>query len=181
MVLLISKIIPKYKGCILQLTLLKNKIIMKKILLGFVFASITFIASAQIEPQAIGVRLGGGNLGGGFEVSYQHALGDANRLEADLGLNFYKNTTYFSVAGVYQWVWELGEGFNWYAGPGAQFIGVKNNASFGVGGQIGAEYNFNVNLDTPLLISLDTRPMMNFGSNANDFGWGVALGVRYTF
>ena len=154
---------------------------MKKISLSFIILLTTFISHAQIEPQAIGVRFSGGNLGGGFEASYQHALGDVNRLEADLGINSQKSSTYFSIAGVYQWIWELEEGFNWYTGPGAQFIGVKNNAAFGIGGQIGVEYNFNVNLDTPLMISLDTRPMMNFGSRTNDFGWAAALGVRYTF
>ncbi len=142
---------------------------------------IGFTANAQVEPHAIGVRLGGGNYGGGFEASYQHGFGDANRLELDLGLNSHRSTSYFSLAAAYHWVWELGDGFNWYAGPGAQFIGVKNNAALGVGGQIGVEYNFNVNLDTPLLISIDTRPMLNFASGNSDFGWGAALGIRYLF
>jgi len=155
---------------------------MKKIVLVFiVFTAIVFTTNAQVETHAIGVRLGGGNYGGGFEASYQHALGDASRIELDLGLNSHRNSSYFSLVGIYHWVWELGEGFNWYAGPGAQFIGVRNNAAFGVGGQIGAEYNFNVNLETPLLIGLDTRPMINFASRNTDFGWGVALNVRYTF
>ena len=155
---------------------------MKKGLLVLILFIISTIAvKAQIEPQAIGGRFGGGNYGGGFEVSYQHALGDVNRVEFDLGLNSDNGASYFSAAGIYHWVWELGEGFNWYAGPGAQFLAVKNASALGVGGQIGAEYNFNVNLDTPLLISLDIRPMMNFASGNNGFGWAAALGVRYTF
>lgn len=155
---------------------------MKKIGLIFLLTlSFSFVVNAQVEPHAIGVRLGGGNYGGGFEASYQHGLGDANRLEFDLGINSHKNSSYFSLAGTYQWVWELGEGFNWYAGPGAQFIGVKNASAIGVGGQIGVEYNFNVALETPLQISIDTRPMINFASGNNDLGWGAALGIRYTF
>ncbi len=154
---------------------------MKKILLGLAFISTTLISYAQVELQSIGGRFGGGNYGGGFEVSYQHGLGDANRIELDMGINSHNNSSFFSLAGTYQWVWELGEGFNWYAGPGAQFLAVKNASAFGVGGQIGVEYNFNINLDTPLLISIDTRPMMNFASGNSDLGWGAALGIRYTF
>lgn len=154
---------------------------MKKIILGLTFISTVLLSNAQVEPQAIGVRFGGGNYGSGFEANYQHALGDVNRLELGVALNSNNGVSYFSAAGVYQWVWELGEGFNWYAGPGAQFLAVKNASAIGVGGQIGVEYNFNVNLDTPLLISIDTRPMMNFASGNNDFGWAAALSVRYTF
>ncbi len=155
--------------------------IMKKVILLMIVVVAALNVNAQVEPQAIGVRLGGGNYGGGFEVNYQHSLGDANRLELGLGLNSHNKSSFVSIAGVYQWVWELGEGFNWYAGPGAQFLAVSNASAIGVGGQIGAEYNFNVNLDTPLNVSLDMRPMLNFASGNNDFGWAVALGVRYTF
>lgn len=155
---------------------------MKKIgLIFLIVMGFSFSSTAQVEPHAIGVRLGGGNYGGGFEASYQHGLGDANRLEFDLGLNSNSGVNFFSLAGMYHWVWELGEGFNWYAGPGAQFLAVKNASTIGVGGQIGVEYNFNVSLDTPLLISIDTRPMMNFASGTNNFGWGAALGIRYLF
>lgn len=154
---------------------------MKKIVVAISFIFLGLTSYGQIESQAIGARFSGGNYGGGFEANYQHALGDVNRLELGMALNSNNGASYFSVAGVYQWVWELGEGFNWYAGPGAQFLAVKNASAFGVGGQIGVEYNFNVNLDTPLLISIDTRPMMNFASGNNDFGWAAALGIRYTF
>ena len=155
---------------------------MKKIGLIFLLTiGLSVVTIAQVEPHAIGVRLGGGNYGGGFEASYQHGLGDANRLEFDLGINSYNSSSYFSAVGIYQWIWMIGEGFNWYAGPGAQFLGFKNNAAFGIGGQVGVEYNFNVALETPLQISIYTRPMMKFGSNTNDFGWVAALGIRYTF
>lgn len=152
----------------------------KYVILLLVFVS-TLAVSAQVEPHAIGARLGGGDYGGGFEVNYQHGLGDVNRLEFGLGLNSHNKTSYMNIVGVYQWVWELGEGFNWYAGPGAHLLLISNNTVVGIGGQVGVEYNFNVNLDTPLLISLDTRPMWNFANGGNDFGWGAALGIRYTF
>ena len=62
--------------------------------------------------------------------------------------------------------------------------------SLGVGAQIGLEYDFLTDLDVPLQLSLDLRPMAHFYllghyKPANDlyqyFGWGVALGVRYIF
>ena len=153
----------------------------KKVLLivGLVFLSIA--GNAQVEPHAIGLRLGGGNYGSGFEISYQHGLGDANRLEFDLGLNSNNGASYMSLAGIYQWVWNIDGGFNWYAGPGAQLLLVSNNAAIGVGGQIGVEYNFNPDVDVPIQIGLDTRPMLNFSSGNSDFGWGIALSIRYTF
>lgn len=154
---------------------------MKKLVLLIIIFTATISAHAQFESRAIGVRFGGGNYGGGFEANYQHGLSDVNRLEFGLALNSWNGSSYVSFAGVYQWVWELGEGFNWYAGPGAQFLAVSNASAIGVGGQIGVEYNFNINLDTPLNISLDMRPMLNFASGNNDFGWAGALGIRYTF
>lgn len=152
----------------------------KYLLILFVIAGFSADLSAQVEPHYIGIRFGGGNFGGGGEFSYMHGLGDANRLELGLGLNSLNGTSYFRVVGIYQWVWDLNEGFSWYAGPGAQFYAVSNASTVLVGGEVGVEYNFNTNLDTPLQISLDTRPMFNLG-DGDGFGWGVHLGIRYTF
>ncbi len=158
---------------------------MKKVLMSIItIVVISLGVNAQVEDHAIGVRLGGGNYGSGFEASYQHGLGDANRLEFDLGLNSQNGGSYMSIAGIYQWVWSLdaiSDGFNWYAGPGAQLLLVSNATAVGVGGEIGVEYNLNGPADVPLAISLDTRPMFNFFSGGSDFGWGAALGIRYTF
>lgn len=155
---------------------------MKKIILSlFSLLVLSFSGISQIESHAIGGRFGGGNLGSGFEINYQHGLSDINRLELGLGINGRNGYSYFNLAAVYQWVWQLEEGFGWYVGPGAHLLGRNNGSAIGVGGQLGLEYNFNTNLDTPLLISIDTRPMFNFASGGNDFGWAAALGIRYTF
>jgi hypothetical protein len=52
-------------------------------------------------------------------------LGSNNRLELDLGWrnrNDYKNNGYddnaIKLAALYQWVWNIDGGFNWYAGVG---------------------------------------------------------------
>ncbi|MEO9531348.1 MAG: hypothetical protein ABJG68_11495 [Crocinitomicaceae bacterium] len=161
---------------------------MKKIL----FALTLFISTlsySQVNPHAIGVRLGGSHYGHyGGEISYQHGFGDANRLEVDLGWRNHKNWSSLGVAVVYHWVWNITDGLNWYVGPGghiSMYSGKDNfNDGFGLalGGQIGIEYDFNQH-GAPLLLSLDARPMWNFiGSNGyGGFGYGSALGIRYTF
>jgi hypothetical protein len=154
---------------------------MKKILFsGIVIVLMSFTAKSQVEPHAIGLRFGGGNFGSGFELNYLHGMGDANRIEVGLGLNSLNGASYTRIVGIYQWVWSLEEGFSWYAGPGAQLLMVKNASAILVGGEIGVEYNFNTNLDTPLQVGLDTRPMFNLG-DGDGFGWELALSVRYTF
>jgi hypothetical protein len=154
---------------------------MKRIFLSIVtLIFLTISGNAQVEPHAIGVRLGGGNFGSGAELNYLHGIGDANRIELGLGLNSLNSSSYMNLVGVYQWVWSLEQGFNWYVGPGAQLLLVKNASAILVGGEVGVEYNFNTNLEVPLLIGLDTRPMFNLG-DGDGFGWGVALSIRYTF
>ena len=71
---------------------------MKKVLILLVtVVAFGFAANAQ---NAIGVRLGGGTAYGA-EVSYQRALGGANRLEVDLGFNRSKDN-YINLAGIYR-------------------------------------------------------------------------------
>ncbi len=141
------------------------------------------VLSAQADGKAIGIRFGGLS-GYGGEISYQQALGSANRLELDLGLNGYG----FGLNGIYQWVWDLSslaDGFNWYAGVGAG-IGAydynnykSNRLNVGILGQIGIEYNFNI----PLQLSLDYRPgFYLLNSSSNNFSYdGICLGARYRF
>lgn len=132
---------------------------MKKIIVALaLMVSMIGAVSAQVEGKAIGIRFGYGG-----EISYQHPMGDANRLEFDLGYNYFGTNKVgvvsegLSLNGVYQWVWDLSEladGFNWYAGFGGAVI--SHSTFFGVGalGQVGIEYNFNI----PLQLSLDARP-----------------------
>jgi hypothetical protein len=146
-------------------------------------------SQAQVNPHAIGIRGGSGNFGYGGEISYQHGLGSANRLEVDLGWrgnngNGYRHT---AITGVYHWVWNITNGLNWYVGPGAQ-IGLyqdkwnNNNdgITLGLGGQIGIEYDFNT-LGAPILLGLDTRPMWGFNGGVSGIGYGGAFSLRFTF
>jgi hypothetical protein len=146
------------------------------------------LAQSQVNPHAIGVRLGGSSYGYyGGEITYQHGFGDKNRLEIDLGARNHKNYSHLGVSFIYHWVWNITDGLNWYVGPGAQlglYNGKQNNyySGFGisVGGQIGLEYDFNTH-GTPILLSLDARPMWNFLGDTRGFGYGAALGIKYVF
>jgi len=171
---------------------------MKKLFLAaFMVAGVAFNAQAQeISKNAIGLRLGD-NDGFGGEVSYQRRLSTDNRLELDLGWRDSNHYDAIKLVGLYQWVWNIEGGFNWYAGVGAG-IGTFDYDYNGPGpgpdfdndyddsgtfllaaGDIGIEYNF----DFPLQLSLDFRPELYFGDDFRDdnFGPDIALGVRFRF
>jgi hypothetical protein len=161
----------------------------KNILLAAILFSVAIGVQAQdISKNAIGLRLGN-NDGFGTEISYQTRLSAKNRLELDLGWRSNNNQNDFKLAGIYQWVWKLDGGLNWYAGVGGGLgswnyddnYGINDNGTFGfVAGDLGIEYNF----DFPLQLSLDIRPEIYLNSSSyvdDNFGTDVALGVRYRF
>lgn len=156
----------------------------KLFLLTIAFIGFTALSSAQdISPNAIGLRLGDSD-GFGAEISYQRALGDNNRLEFDLGWRSGNTFDGFKLAGLYQWVWNIDGGFNWYAGVGGGIgsYSFDNNelddeTFLFAAGDIGIEYDF----DIPLLISLDFRPELGFGTYTDDLDFDIALGIRYQF
>lgn len=159
-----------------------------------VLIGLTFTAEAQkVAKNAIGIRVGD-NDGFGAEASYQRGFGTTNRLELDLGLRNSKNYDAIKFVGLYQWIWNIEGGFNWYAGAGAglgnwRYNGPGNpdpnrGAYFLVAGDIGIEYVF----DIPLQMSLDFRPELYLADDRNDFddkyksfGPDIAFGIRYTF
>ena len=157
---------------------------MKKCMVLVVFLMGTLAMNAQeISKNALGLRLGDSD-GLGAEISYQRAVSDNNRLEFDLGWRNSDNVDAFKLTGLYQWVWNIDGGFNWYAGAGGglvswshENIDADGTAIFAAG-DIGIEYNF----DIPLLISLDARPELGFGDDRyNDLDFDIALGLRYQF
>lgn len=159
---------------------------MKKVLLiiGLLLAA-SFTATAQeVSENAIGIRFGD-NSGIGGEISYQHKMGENNRLEIDLGLRNNKNFDSFKATGIYQWVWSLENRFNWYVGVGAgvghhkekeTITNISETFFFGTG-DIGIEYNF----ESPILISLDYRPELGFGNLYKGINSDIALSLRYQF
>jgi len=156
----------------------------KLFLLSITFIGFTALVSAQdISPNAIGLRLGDSN-GFGSEISYQRGLSDNNRLEFDLGWRSGNDYDGFKLAGLYQWVWNLDGNFNWYVGAGGGLgsYGYDDSAFddetfIFAAGDIGIEYDF----DFPLLISLDFRPELGFGTYTDDLDFDIGIGIRYQF
>ena len=148
---------------------------MKKIVLGLclLVGSVFTINAQEMSDNAIGLRFGGGN-GVGGEITYQKALGENNRLEIDLGLA--NEFTNFKATGLYQWVWNLEDKFNWYAGVGGGIVSANGTGIYG-SGVVGIEYNF----DAPVLLSIDYRPEVGISGGLSGLNSDVALSVRYQF
>lgn len=165
---------------------------MKKILfiVAIFISGLTTVNAQEISKNAIGLRLGDSD-GFGAEISYQRAIKENNRLEFDFGWRDGKNYDGIKLIGLYQWIWNIDGGFNWYAGPGAGFAAydVNYNNSNGeyndkdafliLSGTVGIEYSF----DFPLLLSLDVRPEFGLGNEEyrDNVNFDVGLGVRYQF
>lgn len=156
---------------------------MKKLLLltMCVFAFTIQSQAQNIADNAIGLRIGGGS-GFGTEISYQRALGGNNRMELDLGWSNRSDIDAFRLTGLYQYVWNIEGGFNWYAGAGAGVgaaeVNGDNDVFLSAAGNVGIEYDF----DFPLLLSLGFRPeigLINYYGDDLDFD--LALGIRYQF
>ena len=148
---------------------------MKKTLLFIGLLMVNFFATSaqEVSDNAIGLRFGEGN-GAGGEISYQKALGANNRLEIDLVLA--NEFTKFKATGLYQWVWNLEEQFNWYAGVGGGIVSANGIGIYGAG-VVGIEYNF----DVPVLLSIDYRPEVGIAGGLDGLNSDVALSVRYQF
>ncbi|MDN3672694.1 hypothetical protein QWY99_06445 [Flavobacterium branchiarum] len=161
---------------------------MKKIILSAIMLlGLAFTAQAQdISKNALGLRLGD-NHGFGGEISYQRALSKNNRIEADLGWRNSRDVDAFKLVGLYQWVWNIDQGFNWYAGVGGgigswnhDYNNYKDNGTFVfAAGNIGIEYGFK---EVPILLSLDARPEIGSGYYDDDnFGFDIGLGIKFKF
>lgn len=165
---------------------------MKKIILSAIMLfGLAFTAQAQdIAKNALGLRLGDNN-GFGGEISYQRGLNEKNRLEFDLGWRNSSDVDAIKAVGLYQWVWNIDGGFNWYAGVGAGIAAwdhdyYNGNTKYNdsgtyvfAAGDIGIEYGFK---EVPILLSLDARPEIGSGYYDDDnFGFDVGLGIKFKF
>ena len=159
---------------------------MKKIILSTIMLiGLAFTTQAQdISKNALGLRLGD-NDGFGAEISYQRGLSKNNRLELDLGWRNNNDVDAFKLAALYQWVWNIDGGFNWYAGVGGG-IGSWNDNNFDdngtfafAAGDIGIEYGFD---EVPILLSLDFRPEIGaVNYYGNNYSSDIALAIRFQF
>lgn len=151
---------------------------------------VAFLATGMVM-YADGPRAIGGRLGYGAQFSYQHALGESNMIQLEVGAPGFGA---LEAACTYDWInpggldvpWDKRGDWNWYAGVGgAVQVPFNFQAGFvGVAGRLGIEYNFWF----PLQLSLDIRPTLGvgFAKGVTAFGYdlyysGVGLGVRYLF
>ncbi len=154
---------------------------MKKLFFVAILAlGLSSFAEAQVNDRAIGGRFGWGG-----ELSYQHPLSSATRLEADLGLYGWGNHGDFVLTGIHQWLFAPNGGFNLFAGLGPQLGSYwwdredRHTFGLGIAGQFGLEYNFG---EVPLQLSLDWRPSWAIIPSGRGFGYqGVGFGIRYRF
>ncbi|MFL0352676.1 hypothetical protein [Xanthomarina sp. GH4-25] len=163
---------------------MKQTLLIAVAFLGFT----TFLHAQEISKNAIGLRLGDSD-GFGASVSYQRAIMENNRLEFSFGWTDGKNYDGVKLIGLYEWVWNIDGGFNWYTGPGIglatyrfeDYYHQNHRDTFAIlTGTVGIEYSF----DFPLLLSLDVRPELGLGSSAydnNDLDFDLGIGVRYQF
>lgn len=177
----------------------KNLYKMKKVILTLLMAFFAVGAFAQNEennirtPNALGVRLSGGNQWYCAEISYQRSLGAPHRIEADLGYrfdDFYRMGDLFLV-GVYQLHFDIPavENLGWYFGFGPRLELFYYDAShydrsfhfsgnLGVTGQIGVDYHFKA---IPLQLALDFRPCLFIIPNSAFLWRDFGIDIRYCF
>ena len=156
---------------------------MKKLHITLLLIGLSMVGLAQVNTNAIGLRLGGNGDVNGAEISYQIGMSSQNRIELDLGFGTGNGHNRMYLAGIYHWDWNITDALNWYVGPGAsvgfyQYDNSADGINVAVGGQIGIEYDF-TDKGAPILLSLDGRPMWDLLGDNSGLGWGAALGVRY--
>jgi hypothetical protein len=147
---------------------------MKKVL-AILLVCFAVAAAVNAQDKAIGLKLGNG-----IEISGQMNMGDANRVEANIGF-----MGGLDLNGYYQWVQDfpkLGDNWKWYYGGGA-CIGIGSSFNLGVSGQIGLEFDLqSVVPSLPLQLTLDATPTIYLIRGAHSFfDPKGGLGVRYRF
>lgn len=157
---------------------------MKKLFFTLAFAALAVVA-VNAQPRAIGA-----NIGYGFDVSYQHNLGEKNMIDLAVNLPAFAG---IGATCTYDWInpfntqipWNNKGTWNWALGVGAGAGYWWGNFGYaGVVGHCGVAYDFWF----PLELSVDYRPNIGAwfgGGTAGFYGWGlytgITLGVRYRF
>ena len=160
---------------------------MKKLFFTLAVAALAVVA-ANAQPRAIG-----GNIGYGFDVSYQHNLGEANMIDLAVNLPAFAG---IGATCTYDWInpfntkipWDNKGEWNWALGVGAgagYWWTYESGAGYaGVVGHCGVAYDFWF----PLELSVDYRPNIGARFGGGEAGFyseglyvGVQIGVRYLF
>ncbi len=158
---------------------------MKYILRVFVGLSIILTSTSGLNAQsyknAIGIK--GGYPGFG-SLNFKHFMGSSTAIELSVG----GSNNFLWLQGLYEIQAELGEGFEWYYGIGADLGSYRNNYYYkykdniynggfflGIDGVLGIEYTFKA---LPLNIAFDLQPTVRV---VPYFGFGVngAFALRF--
>lgn len=162
---------------------MKHSVLLVFLIVGSLFT----VQSQNLSKHALGVRFGD-NDGFGGEISYQHELGEMTRLELDLGYRDHASIDAFKLTGIFQWVFIIDNGFNWYAGLGAG-VGSwsyknriepedENGLFINADANLGIEYDFKA----PIQISIDFRPEIGVvGDYGKDTDLDLAMSIRFQF
>ena len=175
---------------------------MKKIIV-FIFFVIFLCLNiyADAHPLALGAGFHAGAGSTGFECAVSHSWDGVNRGEGTFGYSWNGDLKWsmLDVNLIYQWYWNINDGFNCYVGPlvglgvfwQKEFVDVgtfvsiieeqtKSGTYLGVGGQLGLEYDFDF-IDKPFIISADVRPVMNLlkSSKMDSFFFVINFGVKW--
>jgi len=168
-----------------------------KLVTGVLFLIATSLGAQEIANHTIGLRLGDSD-GFGAEISYQKSFGRYTRAELNFGYRDSREYDGIKLVGVFQWIYNIGGGLNWYYGFGggagnanfearpdpnnSNIIVLPEGRLFVLGaGDLGIEYNFD---NLPILISLDIRPeigIIGYGDFDDRFDFDIAFGIRYQF
>lgn len=157
---------------------------MRKLVFAFALILMANIGFSQVADHAIGLRLNSGD-GYGTEISYQYGISNLNRMEFDLGVHSDTQYNSWGLAGIYQWVWNIDGGFNWYAGFGGRIGSLNWDKNYddddglflSAVGDIGIEYAFPVGIQ----LSLDARPEFGLINRGDSYSSNIALSIRYQF
>lgn len=153
---------------------------MKKLINTFIFSlfiGLISYQSAQAQQQItvprdfeFGLRIGD-TRGGALALDAVLPLRQ-NRLRANLGI-----TDGLSIAGLYDWTFNLPDNFQWYLGAGA-ILDFENELNLAAAGEIGIEYKF---FEVPISFGIDWRPAIELTDDTRFNSDSFGINIRYTF
>ena len=85
---------------------------MKKLHITLLLIGLSMVGLAQVNTNAIGLRLGGNGDVNGAEISYQIGMSSQNRIELDLGFGTGNGHNRMYLAGIYHWDWNITDALN---------------------------------------------------------------------
>ena len=138
----------------------------------YIVAIALFMSLSPVFGQEVGVRFGDA-IGGEVAIDIVTSIGQFSRIHGDISFG-----NGLGVEALYDFYHQPLEhaGFAWYIGAGPYaFIG--DPFQFGVSGEIGIEYHF----DIPLALGVDWRPSLRIVDDTKFIWDGFGLNVRYVF